>query len=178
MLERPLILSEPMDVVVDQPTICPSWCDEGDRHFEDGYHFGDGPTAIVGSTMKDAPKLELRIVIGQLPGQEPNILVSSDGFDGFEGSPDEIESLGQMLLDAADSVRDDGPAATYSPISEPEHVARLSEGQEAAEEVAERLTELLGHLVETCTGEAPLDVAVLLYPADVRRLLSMAGVAL
>ena len=179
MLERPLNVMRPVDVPVKQPATCPSWCEEGDRHFEDGYHFGDRPSAMVGSTVKSAPKMELRTVIGQLPGREPNILVSSDGMDGFEGSPDEIECLGWILVNAADAARDDGtPVRSFPPITEPEHVAELSEGQEAADKVAERLTDLLGHLVETCTGEADQDVAVLLYPADVRRLLSMAGLAL
>lgn len=170
--------------MLERPTLpapsapCPPWCNEGDRHFDDGYHFGDRPAATVGSTMKDAPKLSLTITIGQLPGQpEPNILVSSDGFDGLEGNPDEIERLGWSLVDAADAARADGsPVPDYPPITEPEHVARLSEGQEAADAAADALTVLLGHLVETCGGEAELDVAVLLYPADVRRLLALAGV--
>lgn len=101
--------------------------------------------------------------------------------EAFEATVDDGYDAGaawaRAILGEAGSDQPD-PPYEYEPITEPEHVALLSEGAEAAEEVAERLTVLLGHDVETCTGEADLDVAVLLYPADVRRLLTLAGAAL
>jgi hypothetical protein len=178
MLERPVIVGEPVAEAV-QPAVCPPWCGEGSNHFEDGYHLGHLGTADVASTVK-GKRLTFTVTVGCLPGQEPNILASTDGFDGFEGSPDEIEALGHLLIDAAVDARDDGAAAgpQICGPAEPEHVARLSEGMAAAEEAAAAVERVVGHLVEVCTGDDDQDVAVLLYPSDVRALLLLAGVPL
>ncbi len=154
---------------------CPSWCTAGDRHDGDRYHCADIGEVEVGTTVP-TQRERLRVSMGALPGQAPTILVSSDGFNGFEGDADVMDALVDLLVCAMARADADKPSGQICHPVRPEHCAQLAEGEAAAWIAAEALEPIVGHPVEiTADADHDDDCAVLLYPSDVRRLLELGG---
>lgn len=162
-------------------TACPVWCTEGDQHTDQGYHWGVVGEMTVGSTLKDQTRT-YTVSLGSPHGGPVNILASTNAWDGFEGDAKVIGDLGELLVEAADLAADTrtqaeaaAQDAAYAVPERPAHCAELAEGQDVASEIADQLAELLGHPVEICAdADDDDDVAVLLYPSDVRKLLAAA----
>lgn len=91
-----------------QPAECPPWCQEGERHWEDCYHWGDLGKVTVQSTRKgvdgEPEPVELTLSVGCLPGEVPELLLSGNGCDGFQGVAENFRELGAALVAAADLI--------------------------------------------------------------------------